>query len=128
MSARRCRRRCCAASSSRRPLYCACLSSTKRMRSSCSARRAFSISIFRSGPCAARRAEIRFDKLLIATGANPRRLGVPGEQLGDIHYLRTLDDALGLRAKLSSHPRVLVVGTGFIGCEVAASARQIGAR
>ena len=69
---------------------------------------------------------MRFDKLLIATGANPRRLGVPGEQLGGIHYLRTLDDALGLRAKLWSHPRVLVVGTGFIGCEVAASARQIG--
>ena len=44
--------------------------------------------------------EIRFDKLLIATGASPRRLGVPGEQLDDIHYLRTLDDALALRAKL----------------------------
>lgn len=70
--------------------------------------------------------EIRFDKLLIATGANPRRLGAPGEQLGGVQYLRTLDDALGLRAKLLSHPRVLVVGTGFIGCEVAASARQIG--
>ncbi len=70
--------------------------------------------------------EIRFDKLLIATGASPRRLGVPSEQLVDIHYLRTLDDALALRAKLLSHPRVLVVGTGFIGCEVAASARQVG--
>lgn len=70
--------------------------------------------------------DIRFDKLLIVTGANPRRLGVPGEQLVSVHYLRTLDDALGLRAKLRSHPRVLVVGNGFIGCEVAASARQIG--
>ena len=70
--------------------------------------------------------ENRFDKLLIATGASPRRLGVPGEKLVSVHYLRTLDDALGLRAKLSSHPSVLVVGTGLIGCEVAASARQIG--
>ncbi len=70
--------------------------------------------------------DVSFDKLLIATGASPRRLGVPGEQLVSVHYLRTLDDALDLRAKLRSHPRVLVVGTGFIGCEVAASARQIG--
>jgi 3-phenylpropionate/trans-cinnamate dioxygenase ferredoxin reductase subunit len=69
---------------------------------------------------------ISFDKLLIATGAKPRRLGIPGEQLDGVHYLRTLDDALALRAKLVSHPRVLVVGTGFIGCEVAASARQVG--
>lgn len=70
--------------------------------------------------------DVRFDKLLIATGASPRRLGIPGEQLCGVHYLRTLDDALALRAKLLSHPRILVVGTGFIGCEVAASARQVG--
>lgn len=70
--------------------------------------------------------EVHFDKLLIATGATPRRLGVPGEELAGIHSLRTLDDALALRAALSKRPHVLIVGTGFIGCEVAASARQIG--
>lgn len=79
----------------------------------------------RSVRCADGR-DVAFDKLLIATGAKPRRLGVAGEQLANTHYLRTLNDALRLRAKLGSHPTVVVVGTGFIGCEVAASARQIG--
>ncbi|HKU80883.1 MAG TPA: NAD(P)/FAD-dependent oxidoreductase, partial [Candidatus Tumulicola sp.] len=70
--------------------------------------------------------EVAFEKLLVATGASPRRLAVAGERLANIRYLRTLNDALRLQAELSSRPRVLVVGTGFIGCEVAASARQAG--
>lgn len=70
--------------------------------------------------------DVHFDKLLIATGAAPRRLGVGGERLDGVHAFRTLDDALAVRAQLEKRPRVLVVGTGFIGCEVAATAKQIG--
>lgn len=66
------------------------------------------------------------DGLLIATGATPRRLpGTP--DLAGIHTLRTLDDALALRADLERSPRrVVVVGAGFIGAEVAATARGRG--
>ena len=68
---------------------------------------------------------ISFDGLLIATGAAPRRLpGTPA--LDGIHVLRSLDEALALRADLARGPRVAVVGAGFIGAEVAASCRQLG--
>jgi NADPH-dependent 2,4-dienoyl-CoA reductase/sulfur reductase-like enzyme len=67
----------------------------------------------------------RYDALVIATGASARRLrGQP--ELDGIHLLRTLDDALALRAAFERGPRVLVVGAGFIGSEVAASARARG--
>lgn len=67
-----------------------------------------------------------FDGLLIATGSAPRTL--PGtDGLQGVHVLRTLDDALALRADLEAAPRrVVVVGAGFIGAEVAASCRQLG--
>ena len=67
-----------------------------------------------------------FDGLVIATGAVPRRL--PGtEGMAGVHVLRTLDDAMALRAELEAGPRrVVVVGAGFIGGEVAASARTRG--
>jgi NADPH-dependent 2,4-dienoyl-CoA reductase/sulfur reductase-like enzyme len=65
----------------------------------------------------------RFDRLLIATGAKPRRL--PGtDDLPGVHVLRTLDDALAIVDACASRPRVCVVGGGFIGCEVAASMRE----
>jgi 3-phenylpropionate/trans-cinnamate dioxygenase ferredoxin reductase subunit len=68
---------------------------------------------------------VRFDGLVIATGALPRRLpGAPG--LEGVHLLRSLDDALRLRAELERGPRVAVIGAGFIGCEVAASCRARG--
>jgi NADPH-dependent 2,4-dienoyl-CoA reductase/sulfur reductase-like enzyme len=67
----------------------------------------------------------RFDALVIATGARARRL--PGQpELAGLHLLRSLDDALALRASLERGPRVLVVGAGFIGAEVAASCRARG--
>jgi len=68
-----------------------------------------------------------YDAVLLATGAEPRRLTVPGADLPGVHYLRDLADADRLRAALQSGPRVVVVGAGWIGCEVAASARQLGA-
>jgi NADPH-dependent 2,4-dienoyl-CoA reductase/sulfur reductase-like enzyme len=63
-----------------------------------------------------------YDRLLLATGATPRRLPLADHSGADIVYLRTLDDALALRARLSEH--LLIVGAGWIGLEVAAAARQ----
>ena len=71
--------------------------------------------------------EVVFDGLLLATGSAPRRLPVPGAELSGVHYLRTAADADALRRVLSPGVRVVVVGAGWIGCEVAASARQLGA-
>jgi 3-phenylpropionate/trans-cinnamate dioxygenase ferredoxin reductase subunit len=69
---------------------------------------------------------VRYDKLLLATGASPRRLALPGSELDCIHYLRSLSDSELLRARLHEGGRVAVVGAGWIGSEVAASARQRG--
>lgn len=69
--------------------------------------------------------QIAFDGLVIATGAAPRKL--PGQpDLEGVFVLRTLDDALAIRAALADGPRVAVVGGGFIGAEVAASCRELG--
>ncbi len=70
---------------------------------------------------------IRFDRAILATGAAPRRLDVPGADLDGVHYLRTVDDAARLRAAIRTGGRVAVIGAGWIGSEVAASARQMGA-
>lgn len=70
---------------------------------------------------------IRFDTAVLATGAAPRHIDVPGADLGGVHYLRTIDDALRLRDAIRTATRVAVVGAGWIGSEVAASARQMGA-
>jgi 3-phenylpropionate/trans-cinnamate dioxygenase ferredoxin reductase subunit len=67
-----------------------------------------------------------YDHLLIATGATPRRLAVPGGDLDGIVYLRSVADARGLRARLEGARRVAVVGMGFIGAEVAAACRTLG--
>ena len=69
---------------------------------------------------------IRYDRLLLATGARPRRLAVPGGDLDGVFYLRTLDGSEALRERLVHGGRVVVVGAGWIGAEVAASARQRG--
>jgi 3-phenylpropionate/trans-cinnamate dioxygenase ferredoxin reductase subunit len=70
--------------------------------------------------------ELEFDRLLLTTGAEPRRLDVPGAELDGVHYLRTLSDCDSLRDRLDVGGRVAVVGAGWIGSEVAASARQRG--
>jgi 3-phenylpropionate/trans-cinnamate dioxygenase ferredoxin reductase component len=70
--------------------------------------------------------ELGFDRLLLATGAEPRQIAVPGAHLDGVHYLRTLADSDRLRARLDTGGRVVVVGAGWIGSEFAASARQRG--
>ncbi len=68
---------------------------------------------------------LSYERLLIATGSAPRRL--PGtEDFSNVHYLRTLDDARALSAALRPGVRLAVIGAGFIGQEVAASARRVG--
>jgi 3-phenylpropionate/trans-cinnamate dioxygenase ferredoxin reductase component len=66
-----------------------------------------------------------FDGLVVATGLRPRRLW-PDEPLEGRHVLRTIQDAVALRAELRPGARVVVVGGGFIGCELAATSRQLG--
>jgi 3-phenylpropionate/trans-cinnamate dioxygenase ferredoxin reductase subunit len=70
---------------------------------------------------------LHYDALLLTTGAAPRRLSVPGAELDGVHYLRTLEDSDRLREAISAAGRVVVIGAGWIGSEVAASARQMGA-
>lgn len=70
--------------------------------------------------------EFGYDKLLLATGAEPRRIQIAGSELAGIHYLRTLTDCDALRGRLRAGGRVVVVGAGWIGSEFAASARQSG--
>ena len=69
---------------------------------------------------------LEFDRLLLCTGAEPRRLSIPGAELDGVHYLRTLDDCDVLRERIAAGGRVVVVGAGWIGSEFAASARQRG--
>jgi 3-phenylpropionate/trans-cinnamate dioxygenase ferredoxin reductase subunit len=71
--------------------------------------------------------EIPYDRLLIATGAAPRKISVPGADLEGVRYLRTFADCDFLRERLQQSERVVVVGAGWIGAEFAASARQLGA-
>lgn len=70
--------------------------------------------------------ELAYDRLLLATGAEPRRIPVPGAELEGVHLLRTLADCDALRERLDRGGRVAVVGAGWIGSEFAASARQRG--
>lgn len=67
---------------------------------------------------------VRFDRLLLATGGRVRRM--PWEPSERVHYLRTLEDADALRTRLDPGERLIIVGAGFIGSEVAASARTVG--
>ena len=69
---------------------------------------------------------IGYERMLLSTGASPRRLEVPGRGLPGVHDLRTLDDADRLRAAAGAAQRVVVIGGGWIGAEVAASLRQLG--
>jgi 3-phenylpropionate/trans-cinnamate dioxygenase ferredoxin reductase subunit len=71
-------------------------------------------------------SRVPYHDLVIATGVRPRRL--PGtDGVGGVHVLRTLEDALRLRSELVGRPRLVIVGAGFLGAEVAAVARAAGA-
>jgi 3-phenylpropionate/trans-cinnamate dioxygenase ferredoxin reductase component len=70
--------------------------------------------------------QLAYDRLLLTTGAEPRPLSVPGAELGEIYYLRTLADCDALRRRMHSASRVAVIGAGWIGSEFAASARTLG--
>ncbi len=70
---------------------------------------------------------ISYDRLLLATGSTPRRPSIPGADLEAVHYLRTLDDADALRSLLArGDTRLVLIGSGWIGMEVAATARALG--
>ncbi len=69
---------------------------------------------------------VRYDRLLLTTGAEPRRLAIPGSELDGVLYLRSVDDSDVLRSRLDRGGKVVVIGAGWIGAEVAASARQRG--
>jgi 3-phenylpropionate/trans-cinnamate dioxygenase ferredoxin reductase subunit len=69
---------------------------------------------------------VHYDKLLLATGSASKRPPIPGSDAAGVHYLRTYDDAEALNSVLADGSSLAVVGAGWIGLEVAASARQRG--
>jgi NADPH-dependent 2,4-dienoyl-CoA reductase/sulfur reductase-like enzyme len=69
---------------------------------------------------------VPYDRLLISTGASPRRLDIPGGDLDGVHYLRTVGDSGRLSAALRGGGEVVVAGGGWIGLETAAAAREYG--
>jgi 3-phenylpropionate/trans-cinnamate dioxygenase ferredoxin reductase subunit len=71
-------------------------------------------------------SELPYGRLVVATGARPRRLPVPGADLDGVHTYRTVDDARAVREEAARSARALVVGGSFIGSEVAASLRLLG--
>jgi 3-phenylpropionate/trans-cinnamate dioxygenase ferredoxin reductase subunit len=70
--------------------------------------------------------ELEYHKLLIATGGRNRALDVPGAELAGIHYLRTVAECDAIKQEAIAGRRAVIVGMGFIGCEVAASLTQLG--
>jgi 3-phenylpropionate/trans-cinnamate dioxygenase ferredoxin reductase subunit len=72
--------------------------------------------------------EVAFDKALLATGANVRRLRVEGSDLEGIHYLRAFGNSDAIRADAEEAERVVLIGGSYIGCEVAASLTAMGKR
>ena len=73
-------------------------------------------------------AEIRYDKVLIATGGRNRRIEADGADLPGIHYLRTVAQCDAIKQEAVRGRSAVIVGMGFIGCEVAASLTQLGVR
>src|ERR1700722_17336018 len=69
---------------------------------------------------------LAYDELLLTTGSAPRTLSIRGSELPGIYYLRSIASCDALRQALEGANRVVVVGAGWIGSEVAASARQLG--
>jgi 3-phenylpropionate/trans-cinnamate dioxygenase ferredoxin reductase subunit len=70
---------------------------------------------------------LAYDRLILATGSSLRRLEIPGAGLAGVHMLRGIEDADALKARLGPGRRIVIVGAGYVGLEVAASARALGA-
>jgi NADPH-dependent 2,4-dienoyl-CoA reductase/sulfur reductase-like enzyme len=73
-----------------------------------------------------RNEKIHYGKLLIATGVRPVRLEIPGSEMQGIFYLRTIADALAIKAAMKSAKKTIIVGGNFIGLELASSFTQMG--
>lgn len=71
-------------------------------------------------------SSLQYSELVICTGARLNRLPIPGAELPGVHYLRNVDEALALSGELQEGVRLAVIGGGYIGLEVAASARSLG--
>lgn len=71
-------------------------------------------------------SEIEYDKLIVALGARVRRLSVAGAELTGVHYLRTIEDVDDIRARIEAKGKLVIIGAGYIGLEVAAVCRQLG--
>ena len=72
--------------------------------------------------------ELEYEKILIATGGRNRRLDLPGVDLPGVHQLRTVEECDAIKAEATADRHAVVVGGGFIGCEVAASLTQLGVK
>lgn len=70
--------------------------------------------------------ELSYDSLVLATGSRVRVIPVPGHDLDGVHYLRSIDDVHNIQATLKHAKRIVIIGAGYIGLEVAAVMRQIG--
>jgi 3-phenylpropionate/trans-cinnamate dioxygenase ferredoxin reductase subunit len=70
--------------------------------------------------------QLRYDKLLLATGSKPRRLDLPGADLDGVYYLRNVEDSERLKIEFSRTERVVIFGAGWIGLETASAARAAG--
>jgi 3-phenylpropionate/trans-cinnamate dioxygenase ferredoxin reductase subunit len=71
-------------------------------------------------------SSVGYDELLLATGSHPRLLPLAGAELAGVHYLRSVADVDRLRAELAPGRRVVIIGGGYIGLEVAATCREAG--
>lgn len=69
---------------------------------------------------------IAYDKLILAIGSRVRRVSVPGSDLPGVHYLRSIDDVEAIRDGIASSKRLVIIGAGYIGLEVAAVCRTLG--
>ena len=72
------------------------------------------------------REDLSFEHLLIATGSRVRKINVSGSELNNIHYLRTIEDVDQIRSGMAKDKKLVIVGGGYIGLEVAAIATQAG--
>lgn len=69
---------------------------------------------------------ISFDRLLLSTGSRPRQFRAPFAAVASLHYLQSLDDARLLKARLKSDAKIVVIGGGYVGLEVASTASELG--